>query len=201
MIINNEKLFFFVHIQKTAGTSISEVLFKIKNTKSLNYSHSFINSVNENDYNDYFKFCFVRNPFERLVSWYEMFINKGIHNDFSEYILKNSNNFSEFLDLTNIIYEKNISEYVSQPYPKSISFNQLDYISNNGKILVDFIGRFETINSDFDFIMNKIGITDYNLPYLNKFNCGNYRRYYSDKDIEKVYNLYKKDIDFFDYKF
>ena len=203
MIINHKYKFIFIHIQKTAGSSIKNVLHDIKGTKKLHSSHSMINVLSLDEYKDYFKFCFVRNPWDRLYSWYNMIQQKGNHNDWSKYILENSSNFSEFLDLTEVILETNLLEKSSEiDYPKSISFNQLDYISDNeGNIAVDFIGRFENINKDYDKIMEKIGVKYLPLPHLNKFDHNDYRNCYADKDIEKVYKMYEKDIKYFGYKF
>jgi chondroitin 4-sulfotransferase 11 len=203
MIINHKYKFIFVHIQKTAGSSIANVLSDIDGTESILYPHSFINAINLEQYNEYFKFCFVRNPWDRLFSWYKMMLKKGVHNDFSDYLLNNSSNFFEFLNLTNVIYETYPLEWDGiRPYPKSISFNQLDYITdNNGNILVDFIGRFESLNEDYNKVMEKIGITNLPLPHINKSTSGEYKYFYTESDIEKVYKLYKKDIKYFNYTF
>ncbi len=203
MIINHKYKFIFVHIQKTAGSSIANVLSNIDGTKRILYPHSFINSIDFEKYNEYFKFCFVRNPWNRLFSWYKMMLKKGVHNYFSDYLLNNSSNFSEFLDLTDIIYEKSNLEWNGiHPYPKSISFNQLDYITDvNGNLLVNFIGRFESLEEDYNKIMEKIGIPNLPLPHINKSTNGEYKYFYTDSDIEKVYNMYKRDIDYFGYKF
>jgi hypothetical protein len=204
MILNKEYKFIFVHIQKTAGVSIKSSLFSLPETKKVDNCHSFLKNLNLTSQEEYFKFCFIRNPWERLVSWYNMLIQKGIHNDFSRYILENSNNFSEFLNLTDIITENNVYEMDSSysPYLKSISFNQLDYISDDtGEILVDFIGRFENLKEDYEKVCEKIGVKLY-LPHENKFSHKSYREYYkNEKDIEKVYFMYKRDIDFFCYEF
>ena len=203
MIINHKHKFLFTHIQKTAGSSISNVLSSIDGTEIILYSHSFLNTINTERYNEYFKFCFVRNPWDRLYSCYKMMIKKGVHNDFSGHLLDNSKNFSEFLNLTDVIYETSPLECDgAHPYPKSISFNQLDYITDNsGNILVDFIGRFESLNEDYNKIMEKIGVTNLLLPHINKSTNGEYRYFYNDSDIEKVYNMYKRDIDYFGYEF
>ena len=73
MIINHNKKYVFVHIHKTAGTSISINMLKSGGIKYKN-KHSFITEL-ENEYKNYFKFSFVRNPWDRLVSWYNMFLN------------------------------------------------------------------------------------------------------------------------------
>jgi hypothetical protein len=203
MILNNKYKFVFVHIQKTGGTSITNSLYKVEGSENKNNPHSFLKTIDQNLFNEYFKFCFVRNPWDRLISWYNMMIQKKIHNDFSKYLLENSNTFSEFLDLTDIIMENNPGEINrGLPYPKSIGFNQLDYISDdNGKILVDFVGKFENLEEDYRKICEKIGIK-LELSHENRFPHNPYREYYKkEKDIEKVYLMYKRDIDFFGYEF
>jgi hypothetical protein len=202
MIINHKYKFIFIHIQKTAGTSITNSLYNLPETENLHHSHSMINLLVDDEYEDYFKFCFVRNPFDRLISWYNMILQKGFHNDWSKYILENSTNFSEFLELTDIVIERNPLELQSQVgYPKSISFNQLDYISDNlGNIQCDFIGRFENINDDFNILSQMLNIK-LELNHLNKFKHNHYKDYYNQIDLEKVSNLYKRDIEYFNYKF
>jgi chondroitin 4-sulfotransferase 11 len=81
MILNKKYKFIFVHIQKNAGSSIKKSLLSFENSEQHKYSHSFIDTEIGN-FEDHFKFCFVRNPWDRLVSWYNMMLNKGIHNYF-----------------------------------------------------------------------------------------------------------------------
>jgi chondroitin 4-sulfotransferase 11 len=203
MLISEKYKYLFVHIQKTAGTSITKCLHQIGHTKNISNTHSFLNSQPIHEYDNYFKFCFVRNPFDRLVSWYNMILKKDFTNDFSRYILNNSSNFSEFLDLTEIINETNEQEKITDSkYLKSISFNQLDYITDDeGNIMVDYIGRYENLNNDFHYVMSKLGREKYNLPHINKYNHENYRKYYTERDIEKVVKMYSKDLDYFEYYF
>jgi hypothetical protein len=54
---------------------------------------------------------------------------------------------------------------------------------------------------DYNKIMKKIGITNLPLPHINQSTNGDYKNFYTDKDIEKVYNMCKKDIDYFGYQF
>lgn len=200
MLINNKLNFAFIHIQKTAGMSISSTLINLPETEEIKEKHAFITRIPQQD--RYFKFTFVRNPWDRLYSWYNMMINKGIHNSFSDYLLNNSSNFSEFLDCTKIISEEVDYGPLEIPYYKSISFNQLDYISNeHGKICADFIGRFENLQNDFDKVLNILGVERINLPHENKFEHDNYKKYYTKEDAEKVFKLYQRDIEYFNYSF
>jgi len=125
------------------------------------------------------------------------------HNDFSEYLLTNSSNFSEFLDCTDIIVEtKDTFKKYKVDYVKSIAFNQLDYITNrDGNIGVDFIGRFESLQDDYNKMMKAIGLPERTLKHINKYERDDYRKYYTDEDIEKVFQLYKRDIEYFKFTF
>lgn len=193
MLINHKKKFIFVHIQKTAGSSITNALKNDKNTLNTCHQHTFLNDCHHNK--EYFKFTFVRNPWDRLVSWYNHINFVKRHNNFFAYILDNSKNFSEFLTLTDVIRN-------DFGMKKSISINQLDYISDDkGNILTDYIGRFENINEDILNIGKKIGYENLTIPHINKFPHKDYRTYYTDKDIEIVQEMYKRDIDYFGYKF
>ena len=203
MIFNLDREFVFVHVQKTGGMSIKKALSTIDGCVETNY-HDFVSNLDNPE--KFFKFSFVRNPFDRIVSWYNMGIKKNINsklvgydNTFWEYLLENSTNFSEFLNCT-----EKIMEYkdIGKPYFKSISFNQLDYFKDiNGNIIMDYIGRFENIKDDFDKICNLLNINNLELPHINKFQHDDYRSYYTTKDIDKVTSLYSEDLKYFNYKF
>lgn len=202
MIINHQHRFLFVHIQKTAGTSVTQALNGLEGSQSLGYDHSMIASVDATLYKDHFVFCFVRNPFDRLVSWWNMMLHKGHHNDFSRYLLSRATSFSEFLDCTEIIHEEHPKERHSDLlYPKSIAFNQLDYITAaDGSVAVNFIGRFESLEDDFKKVSKMIGV-QMSLPHVNAFNRRHYRTYYGPGDVEKVRRMYKRDLEHFGYDF
>jgi hypothetical protein len=193
MIFNVERKFAFVHIQKTGGISMETVLCKIPGTTKTN-QHEFLDRLE--DPGSYFKFGFVRNPFDRLVSWYNMGIRKGPINTFWKYILNNSNNFSEFLDCREEIVESG----EITPYLKSIAFNQVDYLVDSFGNMPDFIGRYENISDDFNLLMSRLSLKNA-LPHLNKFEHADYRTFYKPRDVDKVEKLYERDISYFNYKF
>jgi hypothetical protein len=198
MLCNDDKKFVFVHIQKTAGSSMRHVLKKIPGTKRICGTHSFIKDC---DYpKDYFKFVFVRNPWDRLVSWYNMHKKLGPHNDFAKYLIDGTNNFSDFLKKTNVVTD--YPHNSNFPVRKSITYNQLDYVSDEDeKIIVDFIGKFENLNEDVSTVGKKIGLPNMKLPVVNKLRNDDYRTYYKDNDVEIVAEMYKRDIEYFGYTF
>ena len=149
-------------------------------------------SVNKN----YFKFTFVRNPFERLVSCYENKYHSDKQNGIPAYydtflfgILKKDNGFDNFA--------LNVCKFPT--FLADMHFmKQSSIIYKNNKAIVDFIGKFENLKNDFEPIRIKYSLKS--LPNLNKSNKRNWMDYYSIKSAKKVYKYYRKDIELFGYQ-
>ena len=161
MISHKHKLI-FVHINKTGGTSIGDVLKKYSN-KSKKHQ-SIIDSNKEAYSNDYFKFTFVRNSWDRFLSLYKYRIKTNQTNLRS--------NPAPFKEWAKNIYDKNPKHYnAHDPHKLLMLSEQLDWITDtDGSIDIDFIGRYENLQEDFDIICEKIGIPKQELPHKNKSN-------------------------------
>jgi hypothetical protein len=181
----------FVHIPKSAGTSVKKTLFgneRITHRLAMDY---YLDSPK--DFDAYFSFAFVRNPYDRVVSAYHYLMQGG----------KNEGD-KKFRDKYLLEY-KNFSDFVMRGLskPEILKWwhfmHQFYFVVNNeGNIIVDYIGRFENINEDFEFVAQNLGLVK-SLPNLNKSNRKEYEQFYTKELSDIVYSIYEKDFEYFGY--
>lgn len=182
----------FIHIPKTAGTSLYNL---IGYTGIGHVPYQWYESRDPDKFEKYFKFAFVRNPWDRLVSAF-FYLKKGGSNAMDKHwAFKNLSHYTDFEQFVQgWVNEKNIEDYFHFiPQHKFICDQSMS-------IKVDYVGRFENIDKDFDFISKKIGIND-SLPYVNKSNRKAYQSYYSKETQAIVARVYKQDVEAFNYQF
>jgi len=175
------------------------------------------------DIEKYFKWGFVRNPWDRLLSGY----------DYSAILKKQFPTFDELVKNIykyKLTYKKLNSKWTAPPAdgipnllpntPDVFFYNQLSLITHNNTNQMDFIGRFENINEDWQRLCIKIkekGVgrfwTDekWNLPVANARNVANiqyvqykekpFQEYYTEDTKNMVAEIYEDDIAAFNYKF
>lgn len=198
MIIHARRLI-FIHIQKTGGNAVSAAFGRNPNCPEKHFLARELRELYGADsWNAYFKFAFVRNPWDRLVSWWSMIDadRAGTHlNRFQRFILEKAATFEEFL-------EKCDEEIVDTDGPKWIYRNQLDYLTDSsGRQIVDFIGRFETLQQDFDVISRRVLGESAPLPHANRSQHSHYCDYFTPALAEKVERRFERDIKTFGYVF
>ena len=190
---NNKKII-FIHMPKTAGISLVKSIFGDVTLEG-HRSVSFYKQVFGNRYSDFFTFTIVRNPWDRLYSAYK-FLEKGGMN------IHDKNAFETHLS----IY-RDFEDFVLNGLNEKIIWEIMHLIpqhefvcDKNGKIIVDHIGRFENLNKSIEKI-NDILKSDCKLEHHNKTDKKDYKDIYSAQMIEKVHQIYQKDIDIFEYSF
>lgn len=183
----------FTHIPKAAGISVESALFSEKVGHKILLWYAFYDSQR---FKDYFKFTFVRNPFARVVSAF-FFLKKGGRNRFdAQWAVRNLSPFKdieEFVDaLENRTFARSILSW--QHFSP-----QYSYVTDlDGRILVDFVGKVETIEVDFQYICSQLNIRTA-LPHHNRSNHEDFRTYFDNRRYEIIYDLYKMDFLLFDY--
>src|ERR671916_1175076 len=169
MLVSHGHKLVFVHIQKTGGDTVSRLMREsIPDIFGFKAKHEFAvkAAADLECWNEYFKFAFVRNPWDRLVSWYSMISvsdadaaeahlipvgqtekrrlrrarrmkQRGDRLLLWRYVVDNSSTFEEFIK--NCTGEIEVKPRVFY----SFAYNQLEYISDtNDNLLVDYVGRF-----------------------------------------------------------
>jgi hypothetical protein len=101
----------------------------------------------------------------------------------------------------NIIKQK-IYKFVTEQsdFNKQVVLREQNkFISVEGKLVVDFIGRFENLQNDFDVVCDKLGIKHTELPHVNKGKFANYDLYYTPEVKNIVSEYFIKDFELFGY--
>jgi hypothetical protein len=200
-MISLQKGFLFVHIPKTAGNSIQSVLrdysedelvalrkeqdgverFGLRNPKYKIKKHStlseYYDALGHEHFSKLFKFTCVRNPWDRMVSYY-----------FTPTQNPETWNRERFLGI--------ISDAVSVADYLRFDDGEEDPFAN-----VDYIIRFESLADDFRAVCKAINISPPTLPQYNRSNREHYSKYYDDELRELVRTRFAAEIERFNYMF
>jgi hypothetical protein len=229
-MISHKHKTIFVHIPKVAGQSIESMFlndlnlnwnqraelllrkkkvnergpFRLAHLKAHEYVH--LNYIDPIKFNSYFKFSFVRNPYSRAYSYYKYL------------------GYSEIISFNTFISEV-LTKKVKQNHFFFIP--QTDYLYYEDKLLVDFVGKFEELNQDIKTVISNANLSIHELPFVNKSKNDkkraisklaknpkfllklkmnnhifkDYREAYDKASLELIKNIYKDDIDKFQYEF
>ena len=220
----------FVHIPKTAGRSVEaffmnklglnrknqadrEKLLIIDNddpakgTEKLSHLSAVeyvqCGHISPQEFSGSYKFSFVRNPWARLLSEYR-YRNYLSHRSFKDFVMNKlpppgrDDKYRHIMSQTEMLYDE------------------------SGKLLVDFVGKFETLQQDFDLVCQQLGFDESTLPHVNSSDkksrtsrrtlrnllyrngedkLSSYVDFYDAETQEFVTNLYRVDIENFGYNF
>lgn len=200
MIISHKYKFIFIRIPKTASTSIERFCKTIDKDCIISdeskppYGHytasQVKNMVTEQQWNEYFKFTFVREPNSWVISQYRHNLQYYYKWENLQIILDKNKKLR--LPEDNILTEKDIIKlYILLDcwfgYP-----NQYIYINDS----INFIGKFENLQEDLNKILKILNInTEYKVEHLNKNNSQKLILNDDSKEIIKI--LFKKDFELY----
>jgi len=207
MIVSHQQRYIFVAMPKTGTHSVRQALrehlgpddieqvglfvnkrFPFDDLAQIRHGHLSVRQVRpylgDEVCDTYFKFSFVRNPFDRFVSYCSFMTRQygAFERDPQGTMRK-------------ILFELKPLDHVHfQP--------QYTLLSNDaGELEMDFIGRVERMQADYEAICARIGIPARALDKVNSSKRGDYRQYYDQALIDGVTELYRRDLELFEYSF
>ena len=216
MLLSHRYKFLFVHIAKTGGTSVRGALSRYrwrdpyyltqwlasKMSSAVNHEvaiklprHCKIITAQEMlpraFFDSLFKFAFVRNPWDLQVSSYHHIRRERPH------LMAADESFEHFL-------RRKLDPERPWQYHIDTSITlQSDYLIDlHGNVLVDFIGRYESLQADFDHCCESLNLPKQVLPHKRKAgDRTGYREYYDDSTRALVAQHFAQDIALLGYEF
>lgn len=197
MILSENLKFIFIAVPKTGTTSLEKVLkpydsfgcsgedwapppVKHKPARQLRAE------LGEERWRSYFKFSFVRNPWERVVSQY-FYLKSDI--------FRNPASPHHRLCTAGLSFDA----FIRKPIPVD---SQTLYLSDEtGKLLVDFVGYYENIEEDWQRICRQLGLSRIVLPHMNQSWHLPYPHYYNSETRRVVEKRFQDDIEVFGFRF
>ena len=188
--------FIFIHIPKSGGTALRTALGYSK-TGRQHLPWYVYYSANPNFFERSFKFAIVRNPWDRAVSAYH-------------YLAQGGNGTTDSRLTNEISKYKDFSDFVLSGLSKGTFRSNLMFlpqsnfiVDGESEIKVDFVGRLENLNEDFQQISKRLSFSAQPISHINKSSrSGGYRQYYLNDDVvTAIMEIYQQDIRTFGYSF
>ncbi|MCB1076644.1 MAG: sulfotransferase family 2 domain-containing protein [Verrucomicrobiae bacterium] len=193
----------FVHIPKTAGSSIARALDQLPlrngpdhpviDTPKHAKARELRRILGRKRWNDYFTFAIVRNPWDLMVSCYEWWMQKA-------------DRFPHIADqMTEVRSLGSFEAFLRSPWGmeriNQFNGNIEDWFMDGDEQIVDFIARFENLDHDWPEICRHIGVEPFSIAHENKTDRRDYRSYYTDETRELVARRFARTIERFGYEF
>jgi hypothetical protein len=223
MIVSHEREFIFIHVQRTAGTSIEKSI-----CEELNISkwegfigeprHVALDSETKLD-DVYFneqrkklegKKHITAEELRHLIgkeTWNSYFTFSFVRNPWDRYLSSYMKKRKEAPNKIRKLWPKsklllNIAMLYKIGFLKWKTKSQLDYLTDNeGNIIVDFIGKFENLHEDFSTVCSRIGVDASLGDNDDSTSHKHYRKYYYGITKKVIKKHVSKEVDLFDYTF
>jgi hypothetical protein len=208
MLISDSHKFVFVQMRKVASTSMQSILlplclpppagwlahFKSRARLERDYrkhlfrTHDDIlaarSRMPKETFRRYFKFAFVRNPWERLVSEYQYILNQPDHGRHAR-----------------VSRLAGFPEFIRMQIPRRDAYQLNMLCDRKGLLLVDFVGQLENLQADWETVCHEIGIPCQTLPGKNVTEHARYQDFYDRSAINLVAKHWAAEIEMFGYSF
>ncbi len=213
-MISHENKLIFIHIPKTAGSSINRFYFdaKVLDWRVPNYNILYgwcpkrrihlqhatpaqlleTGLVSPQQWSSYFKFTFVRNPWDRAYSDYLWIMeDRKVQGSFKQYITKSG------------AFKKVLSDKSDKSYRGDHLLPQLTYLNTSGQSDFDFVGRFEDFDNEISAINKALGVErSFDIHEKRSINkLEHYSLFYNLRKRKLVEKYYTEDIEQLNYKF
>jgi len=207
MIVSHRHRFVFAAVPKTGTHAVRQALreqlgeedveqvglfvnkrFPWSDLAAIQHGHLSLQQVRpylgEDAFTRYFKFAFVRNPFDRFVS-YCAFMLRG-SDDFQRRPREVMHHF--------LFVQPPDQHILFQPQASLLT-------GEDGALLADMVGRVEDMQASYDAVCTRIGLRSRPLDRVNETRRGDYRSYYDQTLIDGVARRYAQDLELFGYTF
>jgi len=142
-------------------------------------------TVTKKQYDEYYKFTIVRNPWSRAFSCYKNILDDELHRK----------NYK-------VTKEVSLKDFLKRYAGKGLLRPQTYWLKSfDGSIKLDYVGRFETLTQDFQKICDHLHISHIELPHELKGTGQDYAKYYDEESIKIISGIYKEEIELFNYSF
>lgn len=200
-MISINKRFLFIHITKTAGTAIEETIEDdsciCKRNQIDDRERGYLAPLNhltlreiirgdfvpDQELEKFFKFAFVRNPWDRVIS--ECFCPH------IQLIFLDCQDIAERIKTVCLFAEEGVGGHC---------LRQTEFIKP-GIFSLDFIGRYENLEDNMEYVLKKIGLPDRTFTVRNKTERKHYREFYNTETRKLVEKTYEEEIEKFGYLF
>ena len=200
MFISPEDKFIFVHVPKTAGSSIHigfKDRYKLVGEQRADplpeIHHQGIEQILKNEnVEGYYSFAFVRNPWDRLLSAYTEFYDAHHRKGYPiEPPIQSYKDFEEFC-----------INFPHSDWSKDVHYRpQVGFVCIGGEIKVDFVGKYENLEEDLNKICEAVSIPPMGIGHHRK--TVHARRYdaYTERSKNAIGDFFEEDLKAFGYTF
>ena len=214
MILAPDNRFIFIHVPKSAGTSINgalsihDVFFSVRgrsraararraensglpeaaaNLGEHSSAKQFIRALGRDVYDGYYSFGFVRNPWDVAVSWFHYRLITSSVSGYDEAQAAGT-------------FEAYVHRYLAGEYGARRAGLQHPFlIDEKGELAVTFVGRYESLEQDFKAVKSKLGIETLPLDHFNQIYHAPWAKLYTPATFAVVGDLVRADAELFGY--